>query len=202
MNSASSQKFNKLELSESFDSEVSVAEENLQVDSMLEQVFYTLIQSKVLNKDSKRPESSLSNLQHLVGLLCDDYLHDIDLPTARTHCSVDEISQKPVEISISEEEDDPDLLTKLFQSSKPFVVNNKNRQTLLKILQSLSKNSENVKLRKKISLLEEKLSLYGEAFIKMKKRDKEQTQQIENLRRELKALKKEKINSEEKKAVA
>ena len=84
MNSASNQKFIKLELSESFDSEISELEENVHIKSILEKVYLTLIQSRVIPKDSKHPECSLNNLQYFVNILCDELLLEIDLPTSRT----------------------------------------------------------------------------------------------------------------------
>lgn len=197
MNSASNQKFSKLELSESFDSEVSELEENIQIKSVLEKVYFTLIKSKVIPKESKHPECSLNNLEYFVNVLCDELLLEIDLPTSRTHCSVDETSHKQNEFSLLEEDDDSDILTKLFQSSKPFVVNNQNRLIILKVLRDLSDNTETEELKKKVSTLQEKLSLYGEAFMKMKIRDQEKTREIENLRRELQTLKYEKSKHKE-----
>ena len=186
-----------MELSESFDSEISELEENVHIKSILEKVYLTLIQSRVIPKDSKHPECSLNNLQYFVNILCDELLLEIDLPTARTHCSVDETSQKQNELSLLEDDDDSDIMTKIVQSTKPFVVNNQNRLVILRVLRDLSNSTETEELKQKVSLLQEKLSLYGDAFMKMKIRDQEKTREIERLTREVQRLKYENNKNKE-----
>ena len=189
MNSACNQKLNKLDISDSSDS--SYCQEELDIElihSMINQIFGCLVQAKVLSKDSPQPDDTMMNLNYLVNTLCDEFLLEIDLPTARTHCSTEETS-KPSEVSMSEDEEPADVLTKLFTTSKPLVLSAKSCALLKELIVNLSRGAMSKEILKKVKQTDEKIALYGETILNYSKKLKEKDREIEILKKQLKEAK-------------
>jgi hypothetical protein len=189
MNSASNQKLNKLELSDSFDSNENLSETSETLENLIDEIFLTLIQSKTLPKESKRPEYSMSSLDYLVNTLCDEFLLEIDLPTARTHCSTEENAVKTGEVSVIEDEDVNDLMNRVFFSSQPVFLSAASCKVLKSMFFSLLRNPEQDNLQQKLMKVNEKVSIYAEALLNYSIKVKEKDNEIERLKKELEELK-------------
>jgi hypothetical protein len=189
--SAKSQQATKLNLSDSFSNE-EIEDSNLsrdEISALIDQIFTTLIKSKVLPKDYPRPETSLSSLSRLIDTICDEFLLEIDLPSYRTHTSTrNPPSVQEPRISFPGNSAD-DLINRIFKANKSFVLTEQNCRDLTCSVIELSKKSQSHGLREKTTKLEGVLIRYTEELVKTRKTIKQKEIEIQRLKNEIEFLK-------------
>ena len=198
VNSANHQKLQKLDLSDSFTSNFSegplLCED---IRSMVNQLYSTLIQAKLLPKHYPRPEASMESLNFLVNTLCDEFLLEVDGPNTETHCS----SGRNQRVTWGDEEEcgeqNEDLILKIFNAKSSVRLSEKECRDLTAMIIEMARQSKSGGLQKQKVKFEEKLIGYGEEIIRCKKVLKakeaevvELRKQVENLREERESMKK------------
>jgi hypothetical protein len=196
MISATDQQIMKIELSDSFrsdrTSEIELSPQ--EVSQMVDSLHSALIMSKVLSRESPKPEPTLLNLSYLINTVCDEFLLEIDQPMMKTHFSPELqmkiLQENPVEI-VNEELETEELLNRLLFADRDIILTEKNCKELSALIIELSKNSSTSELKAHKQKLEEKLICYGEELIKHKRVLKDKEKEVQKLQKQLIHLKEE-----------
>jgi hypothetical protein len=193
LDSASSQKLSKLNLSDSFNSDCMSDRSEIgfeDISNMIDQVYSTLIKSKLLPKDYPKPSTSLENLNNLINTLCDEFLLETDQPATKTHDNSGNVISKEFQADLNDE--NGDLISKIFYANRDIMLSEKNCKDLSALIIELARKSKTSSLKKHKDRLEEKVIRYGEELMRSKKVLKLKEIEIQNLRSQIEELKYEK----------
>lgn len=206
--SAADQKIRPITLSDAFSSNRSseITYSPNEISQMVDNLYNTLISSKVLPKETPKPEPTIQNLKILTSTICNEFLLEIDQPILKTHSSP-EILGKPLEgkkiLEIEElkkehkENEDnakseleiEDLLNQLLFADQDVVFSEKNCKEIAALMIDLSNNSSTNKLKNQKQMLEEKVICYGEELVRSKRVVKDKAIEVKKLEKQLNHLK-------------
>ena len=191
LDSAANQQLSKISLSDSFNSDISQESEKItyeELEFMIDQLYSTLLKSKLLPKDYPKPQVSYENLSFLINTLCDEFLLEIDLPMTKTHCSTEYI-QSAEETKVVQNED---LINKILFAKSEIVLSEQNCKDLSALILELVRNSHSSHLKKQKEKLEEKIIRYGQELLQSKKTLKTKEKEIKKLKYKIEELLEEK----------
>ncbi|OMJ93576.1 hypothetical protein SteCoe_3412 [Stentor coeruleus] len=206
--SAADQKIRPITLSDAFSSNRSseITYSPNEISQMVDNLYYTLLSSKVLPKETPKPEPTLSNLRILISTICNEFLLEIDQPILKTNCSPEFIGKPLEDKKILENEESKkehkvnednmkseleieDLLNRLLFADQDVVFTEKNCKEIAALMIDLSNNSSTNKLKNQKQMLEEKVISYGEELVKSKRLVKDRENEVKKLEKQLIHLK-------------
>ena len=180
------EKLKKLDLSSSFGSED--IEEALDLpladlESMIDLLHATLVQSKLLPKDFPKPKTDFEGLKFLIITLCDEFLLEVDVPIMTTHCASG--NQLIVE---EENEPEEDLLSKIFNAKSSVFLSEKDCKDLCAVIISFARKSKSGNFKSQKKKLEEKVIAYQEELMRNRRLLKERELEVNELQKQIKML--------------
>ena len=189
---ASSQKLRKLSILSSFSSDLSDESQEFSSEeliTMVDQLYDTLIRSRLLPKSYQRPEPCIKNLNFLINTLCDEFLLEIDKPIFTTNCTLSSsYSKEEIQGGDSPEDTPMDLLSKIFQPKNEIFLTEKDCKDISALIIDGARCSKSSTLKKHKEKLENKLIGYGEELMKNKRLVKAKEVEILRLQKEIEDL--------------